>query len=44
MPSVFTIISTGTTIDGKIKRTIKITARREGDKLKTLYWNDNFII
>ncbi len=44
VPSVFTITSTGTAIDGKIKRVIKTIVRREGDKLKTLYWNDNFII
>lgn len=43
-PSVFTITSTGTTIDGKIKRTIKTTIRREGNKFKTLYWDDNFIL
>ena len=41
---VFTIISTGTTADGKIKRLVKITVRREGNKLKTLYWDDNFIL
>ena len=44
VPSIFTITSTGTTIDGKIKRTIKTTIRREGNKLKTLYWDDNFIL
>ena len=43
-PSVFTITSTGTTIDAKIKRTIKTTIRREGNKLRVLYWNDNFIL
>ena len=41
---VFTIISTGTTADGKIKRLVKTTVRREGNKLKTLYWDDNFIL
>ena len=41
---VFTIISTGTTADGRIKRAVKTTIRREGNKLKTLYWDDNFIL
>lgn len=39
----FTIISTGTTIDGSIKRSIKTTLRKKGEKLEVIYWNDNFI-
>jgi len=40
--SIFTIISTGAAQDGKIKRTVKMTIKREREKLVTLYWNDNF--
>lgn len=39
----FTIISTGTTFDGTIKRTIKTTLKQSSGKLMTLYWNDNYI-
>jgi len=40
--SFFTIISTGAAHGGKIKRTVKMTIKRGGEKLVTLYWNDNF--
>jgi len=40
---VFTVISTGTARDGKIKRTIKTTLKKRGMKLEVIYWNDNFI-
>lgn len=42
--SFFTVISTGTTGDGSIKRTIKTTLKKSGEKIEVLYWNDNFII
>ncbi len=38
----FTVISTGTASDGKIKRTIKTTMKKSGNKLEVIYWNDNF--
>jgi general secretion pathway protein K len=41
--SFFTVISTGTSIDGKIKRSIRTTFQKQGSKLKILNWNDNFI-
>ncbi len=41
--SFFTIISTGSTLDGKIKRTVKATLKKAGKKLEVIYWNDNFI-
>jgi general secretion pathway protein K len=40
---VFTIISTGATINGKIKRSVKVTLRQKDGKFEVLYWNDNFI-
>lgn len=42
MSSFYTITSTGTIGEGKIKRTINATVKRNGDKLDLLYWNDNF--
>ncbi len=39
---LFTIISTGTSADGKIKRSVKTVVKRNGDKLETIYWNDNW--
>ncbi|MBI5050580.1 MAG: general secretion pathway protein GspK [Nitrospirae bacterium] len=39
----FTIISTGSNRDGTIKRTVKTIVHKNGDKLKTIYWNDNWI-
>lgn len=39
----FTIISTGTNTDGTIKRSIKTIVQKNGDKLETIYWNDNWI-
>jgi general secretion pathway protein K len=39
----FTIVSTGKTSDGPIKRTIKTTLKHNNGQLKTLYWNDNYI-
>jgi len=39
----FTVLSTGTTIDGTIKRTIKTTLHKRGEKLEVIYWNDNFL-
>jgi len=39
----FTIISTGTNADGKIKRSIKTTVLKRNNSLETLYWNDNLI-
>jgi general secretion pathway protein K len=41
--SHYTIISTGQSEDGKIKRTIKAIVKKQGKKLENLYWNDNFI-
>jgi general secretion pathway protein K len=41
--SHYTIISTGTSEDGKIKRTIKSIVKIRGKMLENLYWNDNFI-
>jgi general secretion pathway protein K len=41
--SHYTIISTGESEDGKIKRTIKAIVKRRGNILENLYWNDNFI-
>jgi general secretion pathway protein K len=40
--SFFTILSTGTTLDGSIKRTIKTTLRRQGSQLKIIHYHDNF--
>jgi general secretion pathway protein K len=40
---VFTIISTGATINGKIKRSVKATLRQRNGRIEVLYWNDNFI-
>jgi len=40
--SVFSVVSTGTNLDGTIKRTIKTTFRRSGKKLEVIYWDDNF--
>jgi len=40
----FTVVSTGATKDGQIKRTVKTTLKKEGKKLEVIYWNDNFII
>lgn len=39
----FTVISTGATGDGTIKRTIKAGLKKNGEKLEIIYWNDNFI-
>jgi len=39
----FTVISTGTAADGKIKRSVKIVVHKKGQELETLYWNDNII-
>lgn len=39
----FTIISTGTVADGKIKRSIKTVVHKKDKELETLYWNDNII-
>jgi general secretion pathway protein K len=39
----FTIISTGTVADGKIKRSIKTVVHKKDRELETLYWNDNII-
>ncbi len=38
----FTVISTGTAGDDKIKREIKTTLRQRGKQLEVVYWNDNF--
>jgi general secretion pathway protein K len=38
----FTIISTGATKDGQIKRAIKTTLKKKGKKFEVIYWNDNF--
>ncbi|MBI4688184.1 MAG: hypothetical protein HY756_10485 [Nitrospirae bacterium] len=40
--ALFTIISTGTSADGKIKRAVKAIIKRNGNKLETVYWNDNW--
>lgn len=39
----FTIISTGTLADGKIKRSVKTVVHKKDKELETLYWNDNII-
>ena len=39
----FTIISTGTIADGKIKRSVKMVVHKKDQELETLYWNDNII-
>ncbi len=39
----FTIISTGSTEDGTIKRTIKTVVRKKERDLEIIYWNDNII-
>ncbi|MBI4710009.1 MAG: general secretion pathway protein GspK [Nitrospirae bacterium] len=38
----FTIISTGSNTDGTIKRSIKAIVQKAGNKLETIYWNDNW--
>ncbi len=43
MSSFFTVTSTGTIGEGKIKRTIKIILEKKEGKIETVYWNDNFI-
>jgi general secretion pathway protein K len=40
--TTFTVLSTGTSADGSIKRTIKAILQRKGGTLKVYYWNDNF--
>jgi len=40
---IFTIVSTGTSPDDKIKRSVRITVAKKGKKLETLYLNDNVI-
>jgi general secretion pathway protein K len=39
----FTVISTGTNADGKIKRSVKTVMQKQDNKLEILYWNDNII-
>ncbi len=41
--SFFTIISTGSSADGTIKRSIKCVVQKKGKGMETVYWNDNFI-
>lgn len=38
----FTIISTGSNTDSTIKRSIKAIVQKTGNKLETIYWNDNW--
>ncbi len=40
---IFTIVSTGKSADGKIKRSVKITVKKMNKELETLYWNDNYV-
>lgn len=39
----FTVLSTGSNLDGTIKRTIKIIAQKNEEIMEIIYWNDNFI-
>jgi general secretion pathway protein K len=41
--SVFSVISTGSSLDETIKRTVKATIRRISDRIEVIYWNDNYI-
>ncbi len=43
MSSYFTVISTGSSRDGTITRTIKAAIKKSGEKYEVIYWNDNFI-
>ncbi|RJQ50337.1 MAG: hypothetical protein C4538_00210 [Nitrospiraceae bacterium] len=38
-----TILSTGYNSDHSVKRTVKITVKRTGNKLETVHWNDNIV-
>ncbi len=42
--NTFSVISTGESADGSIKRTIKVIMRKYGDRIKILYWNDNYVL
>ena len=39
----FNIISTGTNIDGSIRRSVKTVVQRKSEGLEVIYWNDNFL-
>jgi general secretion pathway protein K len=39
----FSIVSTGYNASGTIRRTVKTTVKKAGNKLETVYWNDNII-
>ena len=39
----FSIISTGSNIDGSIKRRVKTMIHKKPGGLETVYWNDNFL-
>jgi general secretion pathway protein K len=41
--SFFTVLSTGSTVDGKIKRTVKATLKKNVKDIEVIYWNDNVI-
>jgi general secretion pathway protein K len=43
LSEIFTVHSTGTSADGKIKRTIKATLQRRSNRVELLYWNDNAV-
>lgn len=41
--SFFTIVSTGSVSEGRIKRTVKAALHKNGNMIEVIYWNDNFI-
>jgi len=40
----FSVISTGESADGSVKRTIKAVLQRQGDTIRVLYWNDDYVL